>query len=70
VSVRPRHYDDIFNFCFLVFYKVSSVATKYPRLNITHRSFASGREADEFVHMFGSHKAVKPEVLVRWEQVN
>lgn len=46
------------------------VAAKYPKLNIIHRSFALGWEAEEFIQMFGSREAVKPEVMGHWEQAN
>ncbi|MRI86273.1 thioredoxin domain-containing protein [Aerococcaceae bacterium WS4759] len=63
-------HDVICSFCFPMSYRMRKVAAKYPKLNITHRSFALGWEAEEFIRMFGSHEAVKPEVLGHWEHAN
>lgn len=63
-------HDVICSFCFPMSYRMRKVAAKYPRLNIQHRSFALGWEADAFIQMFGSHEAVKPEVMSHWEHAN
>lgn len=63
-------HDMICSFCFPMSYRMRKVAAKYPRLNIQHRSFALGWEADAFIQMFGSHEAVKPEVMSHWEHAN
>ena len=51
-------------------YRMRKVTAKHPKLNIIHRSFALGLEADKFIQMFGSHEAVKPEVMDHWDQAN
>lgn len=63
-------HDVICSFCFQMSYRMRKVAAKYPRLNIQHRSFALGWEADAFIQIFGSHEAVKPEVMSHWEHAN
>ena len=63
-------HDVICSFCFPMSYRMRKVAAKYPRLNIQHRSFALGWEADAFIQIFGSHEAVKPEVMSHWEHAN
>lgn len=63
-------HDMICSFCFPMSYRMRKVAAKYPRLNIQHRSFALGWEADAFIQIFGSHEAVKPEVMSHWEHAN
>lgn len=63
-------HDVICSFCFPMSYRMRKIAEKYPRLNITHRSFALGWEEEQFIQMFGSHEAVKPEVLSHWEHAN
>lgn len=63
-------HDVICSFCFPMSYRMRKVAEKYPRLDIVHRSFALGWEKEQFIQMFGSHEAVKPEVLNHWEHAN
>lgn len=63
-------HDMICSFCFPMSYRMRKVAAKYPRLNIQHRSFALGWEADAFIQIFGSHEAVKPEVMSHWDHAN
>lgn len=63
-------HDVICSFCFPMSYRMRKVAEKYPRLNVTHRSFALGWEKEQFIQMFGSHEAVKPEVMSHWEHAN
>ena len=63
-------HDVICSFCFPMSYRMRKAAEKYPRLEITHRSFALGWEKEQFIQTFGSHEAVKPEVLTHWEQAN
>lgn len=63
-------HDVICSFCFPMSYRMRKVAEKYPRLEIKHRSFALGWEEEQFIQMFGSHEAVKPEVMSHWESAN
>ncbi|WP_161878981.1 DsbA family oxidoreductase [Alkalibacterium sp. MB6] len=63
-------HDVICSFCFPMSYRMRKVAEKYSRLDITHRSFALGWEKDQFIQMFGSHEAVKPEVMNHWKHAN
>lgn len=63
-------HDVICSFCFPMSNRMRKIAAKYPRLEIKHRSFALGWEKDQFIQMFGSHEAVKPEVLSHWEAAN
>ncbi|MBM6615720.1 DsbA family protein [Desemzia sp. RIT804] len=63
-------HDVICSFCFPMSYRMRKVAEKYPKLEIVHRSFALGWEKDQFIQMFGSHEAVKPEVIHHWESAN
>lgn len=63
-------HDVICSFCFPMSYRMRKVVQKYPRLEIKHRSFALGWEKEQFIQMFGSHEAVKQEVLGHWEHAN
>lgn len=63
-------HDVICSFCFPMSYRMRKVAKKYPKLDIVHRSFALGWEKEQFIQMFGSHEAVKPEVINHWESAN
>lgn len=63
-------HDVICSFCFPMSYRMRKIANKYPNLTITHRSFALGWEKEQFIQMFGSHEAVKGEVLGHWEHAN
>lgn len=51
-------------------YRVRQLAKKYPRLEITHRSFALAWEEEQMIEMFGSHEAAKAEILTHWAQAN
>lgn len=63
-------HDVICSFCFPMSYRMRKVAEKYPKLEIIHRSFALGWEKEQFIQQFGSHEAVKPEVIHHWENAN
>jgi len=63
-------HDVICSFCFPMSYRMRKVADKYPKLDITHRSFALGWSEEQFIQMFGSHEAVKDEVLNHWDHAN
>lgn len=63
-------HDVICSFCFPMSYRMRKIDEKYPKLEIIHRSFALGWEEEQFVEMFGSHEAVKPEVLTHWVNAN
>lgn len=63
-------HDVICSFCFPMSYRMRKIAKKYPKLEIIHRSFALGWEKEQFIQMFGSHEAVKPEVIHHWESAN
>lgn len=63
-------HDVICSFCFPMSNRMRNIVKKYPKIEITHRSFALGWEKEQFIQMFGSHEAVKPEVLNHWEQAN
>ena len=49
-------HDVICSFCFPMSYRMRKVAAKYPKLNITHRSFALELEAEKFIRMFDFHE--------------
>lgn len=63
-------HDVICSFCFPMSYRMRKISEKYPKVEVTHRSFALGWEKEQFENMFGSHEAVKPEVMGHWEQAN
>lgn len=63
-------HDVICSFCFPMSDRMRKIDEKYPKVEVTHRSFALGWEAEQFESMFGSHEAVKPEVLGHWKQAN
>jgi len=63
-------HDTICSFCFPMSARMRKINEKYPEIDIEHRSFALGYEVENFVQSFGSHEAVKPEVLNHWEQAN
>ncbi len=63
-------HDVICSFCFPMSARMRRVAKKYNNIEINHRSFALGWEAEDFVRNFGSREAVKPEVLSHWAQAN
>lgn len=63
-------HDVICSFCFPMSDRLRKVIAKYPNIVVTHRSFALGWEKEDFEQMFGTHAAVKPEVLNHWEAAN
>ena|GEM_PF-83488 len=63
-------HDAICSFCFPMSARMRKIAKKYNNVEITHRSFALGWEAEDFVRSFGSREAVKPEVLGHWAHAN
>jgi len=64
------YHDTICSFCFPMSNRMRKISEKYPEVDIEHRSFALGYEVEDFERSFGSHEAVKPEVLNHWEQAN
>ncbi|MFC3899907.1 DsbA family oxidoreductase [Aliicoccus persicus] len=63
-------HDVICSFCFPMSPRMRKIDEKYNNVEITHRSFALAWDISNFKAMFGSHEAVKPEVLGHWEQAN
>lgn len=63
-------HDTICSFCFPMSNRMRKISEKYPEVEVEHRSFALGYEVKDFERTFGSHEAVKPEVLNHWEQAN
>lgn len=63
-------HDVICSFCFPMSNRLRKVIAKYPNIKVIHRSFALGWEKEDFERMFGTHAAVKPEVLNHWEAAN
>lgn len=63
-------HDAICSFCFPMSARMRRIAAKYPEIEIVHRSFALGWEERDFIRMFGSRAAVKPEVLSHWAHAN
>ncbi|KAF1297369.1 thioredoxin [Enterococcus sp. JM4C] len=63
-------HDVICSFCFPMSYRMHEVKAELPEIEIIHRSFALGWEPADFEAMFGSRKAVKPEVLNHWAHAN
>ena len=63
-------HDVICSFCFPMSHRMRKMVDKYPKLDVIHRSFALGWEEEQFIEMFGSHEAVKPEVLSHWISAN
>ncbi|MGM0123159.1 hypothetical protein IGI37_000525 [Enterococcus sp. AZ194] len=63
-------HDVICSFCFPMSYRMREVKEELPEIEIIHRSFALGWEPADFEAMFGSRKAVKPEVLNHWAHAN
>lgn len=63
-------HDVICSFCFPMSNRMRKIKSKYPNLNVIHRSFALGWEKEDFERMFGTHAAVKPEVLNHWAAAN
>lgn len=63
-------HDVICSFCFPMSARMRRLQEAFPGLNIQHRSFALAWDETDFEHMFGSHEAVKDEVLKHWQQAN
>lgn len=63
-------HDVICSFCFPMSARMRRIAMKYNNIEINHRSFALGWEAEDFIRSFGSREAVKPEVLRHWAHAN
>jgi predicted DsbA family dithiol-disulfide isomerase len=63
-------HDVICSFCFPMSASMRQIAKNYNNIEINHRSFALGWEADDFIRSFGSREAVKPEVLGHWAHAN
>ncbi len=63
-------HDVICSFCFPMSARMRRIAKKYNNIEIVHRSFALGWEAQDFIRDFGSREAVKPEVLNHWAHAN
>lgn len=63
-------HDVICSFCFPMSDRLRKTVKQYQNINVSHRSFALGWEVEHFERMFGSHEAVKPEVLHHWEAAN
>ena len=60
-------HDVICSSCFPMSNHMRKVMDKYQNLDIQPRSFALGWEVEHFEQMFGSHEAVKLEVLNHWD---
>lgn len=63
-------HDVICSFCFPMSHRMRNITDKYNNLKITHRSFALAWEVSNLESMFGSHAAVKGEVLKHWQAAN
>lgn len=63
-------HDVICSFCFPMSARMRRIAKNYNNIEIIHRSFALGWEAEDFIRSFGSREAVKPEVLGHWAHAN
>lgn len=63
-------HDVICSFCFPMSARMRRIAKKYNNIEIKHRSFALGWEAEDFIRSFGSREAVKPEVVGHWVHAN
>jgi predicted DsbA family dithiol-disulfide isomerase len=63
-------HDVICSFCFPMSARMRRIAKNYSNIEIIHRSFALGWEAEDFIRSFGSREAVKPEVLGHWAHAN
>lgn len=63
-------HDVICSFCFPMSARMRRIAKSYNNVEVIHRSFALGWEAEDFIRDFGSREAVKPEVLSHWAQAN
>lgn len=63
-------HDVICSFCFPMSARMRRIAKSYNNIEIKHRSFALGWEAEDFIRSFGSREAVKSEVLGHWVHAN
>lgn len=63
-------HDVICSFCFPMSNRLRKIVDKYQNIDVQHKSFALGWEVEHFEQMFGSHEAVKPEVLNHWAAAN
>ena len=63
-------HDVICSFCFPMSARMRKITEKYNNIEVIHRSFALGWQAEDFIRGFGSREAVKPEVLNHWAQAN
>ena len=63
-------HDVICSFCFPMSYRLRKTLDQYQNIKVTHRSFALGWDVEQFEKIFGSHEAVKEEVLLHWEVAN
>lgn len=63
-------HDVICSFCFPMSARMRKITEKYNNIEVVHRSFALGWQAEDFIRGFGSREAVKPEVLNHWAQAN
>lgn len=63
-------HDVICSFCFPMSARMRKMAERFPELKIVHRSFALGWQERDFIRMFGSRQAVKPEVINHWVNAN
>lgn len=63
-------HDVICSFCFPMSSRMRRIVKEYDNIEIKHRSFALGWEAEDFIRGFGSREAVKPEVLKHWAHAN
>lgn len=63
-------HDVICSFCFPMSYRMRKIETKYPNIEIIHRSFSLAWEESDFNAMFGSRKQAKEEILSHWVHAN
>ena len=63
-------HDTICSFCFPMSARMRKIANKYNNIEIIHRSFALGWEAQDFIDFFGSRQAVTGEVISHWAEAN
>lgn len=63
-------HDVICSFCFPMSLRMRKIKEKFSNIEIQHRSFALGWDETVFSQMFGSHEAVKEEVLGHWDEAN
>lgn len=63
-------HDVICSFCFPMSKVMRKLASRHQDIEIIHRSFALGWEAEDFIRMFGSRERAKDEVLSHWAHAN